>query len=159
MPINENCQISLTTRIPQPELVNLYGCSIGPETSIGPFVEIQNGVTIGDKCKIQSHSFICEGVTIEDQVFIGHGVIFTNDRYPAATNRNGNLKGLSDWNLEKTIVRRGAAIGSGSTILPGVEIGESAIVGAGSVVASNVEAGSTVHGNPATTHSVSSLNE
>jgi len=125
------------------EFVNLYGCEIGDESKIGAFVEIQRGV------KISSHTFICEGVQIEDQVFVGHGVTFINDRYPRAVNERGELQTGDDWNVVPTIVRKRASIGSGSTILCGVEIGEGAIVGAGSVVTKNVPAGSIVAGNPA----------
>ena len=129
--------------------VNLYGCEIGDQTSIGTFVEIQKGAIIGARCKIQSHSFICEGVTIEDEVFIGHNVNFLNDRYPAATTQDGRMKKDSDWQLERTTVKRRAAIGSAVVILPGVTIGEAAIVGAGAVVTKDVPAGATVVGNPA----------
>src|SRR6266571_2400926 len=129
--------------------VNLYGCEIGDETSVGTFVEIQKGVRIGSRCKIQSHTFICEGVTIEDEVFIGHNVNFLNDRYPAATTEDGRVKKESDWQLERTTVKRRAAIGSAVVILPGVTIGEAAIVGAGAVVTKDVPAGATVVGNPA----------
>lgn len=128
---------------------NLYGCRIGDETRIGPFVEVQKGATIGARCKISSHSFICEGVTIEDQVFIGHGVIFVNDRRPRATTASGRPQGHGDWTLEPTLVRRGASVGSGATILSGITIGENALVGAGSVVTRDVAAGETVAGNPA----------
>src|SRR3989440_5867508 len=118
--------------------VNLYGCEIGDRTSIGTFVEIQKGATVGRNCKISSHTFICEGVTIEDEVFIGHGVTFINDRYPRATNDEGSLQSESDWKVVPTLVKRGASIGSGATILCGVTIGERSIVGAGSVVTTNV---------------------
>jgi len=131
------------------EFVNLYGCEIGDETRIGTFVEIQRGAKIGRRVKVSSHTFICEGVEIEDQVFIGHGVTFINDRYPRATTADGALQGASDWTVVPTRVRRGATIGSGSTILCGVEIGESAIVGAGSVVTRDVAARTIVAGNPA----------
>ena len=129
--------------------VNLYGCEIGDQTSIGTFVEIQKGAIIGARCKIQSHSFICEGVTIEDEVFIGHNVNFLNDRYPAATTQDGRMKKDSDWELERTTVKRRAAIGTAAVILPGLTIGEAAIVGAGAVVTNDVPAGATVVGNPA----------
>ena len=129
--------------------VNLYGCEIGDQTSIGTFVEIQKGAIIGARCKIQSHSFICEGVTIEDEVFIGHNVNFLNDRYPAATTQDGQMKRDSDWQLERTTVKRRAAIGTAAVILPGLTIGEAAIVGAGAVVTNDVPAGATVVGNPA----------
>ena len=128
--------------------VNLYGCTIGDETSIGTFVEIQKGAVIGARCKIQSHTFICEGVTIEDEVFIGHNVNFINDTYPRATT-DGTLQTDADWKLVPTLVRRGASLGTGSTILGGVTIGEGAIVGAGSVVTRDVPARSIVAGNPA----------
>jgi UDP-2-acetamido-3-amino-2,3-dideoxy-glucuronate N-acetyltransferase len=130
--------------------VNLYGCEIGGGSKIGSFVEIQRGARIGRNCKISSHSFICEGVTIEDEVFVGHGVIFINDKYPGATTADGSLKTDDDWQVVPTTVKRGAAIGSGATILCGVTIGERAIVGAGSVVTHDVPAGAVVTGNPAT---------
>ena len=128
---------------------NLYGCEIGDETRIGTFVEIQKGVKIGARCKISSHSFICEGVVIEDGVFIGHGVMFVNDKRPKALNPDGNLKSDADWNCQKTRIGRGASIGSGATLLGGITIGEDALVGAGSVVTKDVPAGATVAGNPA----------
>jgi UDP-2-acetamido-3-amino-2,3-dideoxy-glucuronate N-acetyltransferase len=131
------------------DFVNLYGCEIGDESKIGTFVEIQRGVKVGRRVKISSHTFICEGVEIEDQVFVGHGVTFINDRYPRAVTAQGELQTASDWKVVPTIVRRGASIGSGSTILCGVEIGEEAIVGAGSVVTANVAARTIVAGNPA----------
>jgi len=131
------------------EFVNLYGCEIGDESKIGTFVEIQRGATVGRRVKISSHTFICEGVRIEDQVFVGHGVTFINDRYPRAVNEEGELQTGDDWKVVTTIVRKRASIGSGSTILCGVEIGEGAIVGAGSVVTKDVPAGSIVAGNPA----------
>jgi acetyltransferase-like isoleucine patch superfamily enzyme len=129
--------------------LNLYGCSIGDESRVGAFVEIQKNATIGRRCKISSHTFICEGVTIEDRVFIGHGVMFTNDSLPRATTANGELQGAEDWAVEPTVVRTGASIGSGATILPNVVVGEHAIVGAGSVVTRDVPARSIVAGNPA----------
>lgn len=128
---------------------NLYGCVIGDETRIGTFVEIQRGARIGARCKISSHTFICEGVTIEDGVFIGHGVMFVNDRRPKALNPDGSLQTNADWECQRTRVRRGASIGSGATLLGGITIGEDALVGAGSVVTKDVPAGSTVAGNPA----------
>jgi UDP-2-acetamido-3-amino-2,3-dideoxy-glucuronate N-acetyltransferase len=131
------------------EFVNLYGCEIGDESKIGTFVEIQRGATVGRRVKISSHTFICEGVQIEDQVFVGHGVTFINDRYPRSVNDRGELQTGDDWKVVPTIVRKRASIGSGSTILCGVEIGEGAIVGAGSVVTKDVPAGSIVAGNPA----------
>ena len=129
--------------------VNLYGCEIGDETKIGSFVEIQKNARIGARCKISSHTFICEGVTVEDNVFIGHGVTFINDRYPRATNVNGELKTEDDWNCQVTLIKRGASIGSGVTVLGGITVGRNAIVGAGSVVTADVPANATVAGNPA----------
>lgn len=129
--------------------VNLYGCEIGDETRIGTFVEIQKGARIGARCKISSHTFICEGVRIEDEVFIGHGVMFINDRHPRATNPDGTSQTEADWQLERTIVRRGASIGTNATILGGIEIGERATIGAGAVVTKSVPADATVAGNPA----------
>ncbi len=129
--------------------VNLYGCQIGDETRIGTFVEIQKGATIGSQCKISSHTFICEGVTIESGVFIGHGVTFINDRYPRAANADGTPQSEADWECQSTVVKAGASIGSGSTLLGGITIGENALVGAGSVVTKDVPAGATVAGNPA----------
>jgi acetyltransferase-like isoleucine patch superfamily enzyme len=129
--------------------VNLYGCEIGDGTKIGSFVEIQKGTLVGRNCKVSSHTFICEGVTIEDEVFIGHGVIFINDKYPRATTADGSLQSEDDWQVVETIVKRGASIGSGATILCGVTIGEQAIVGAAAVVTKDVPAGASVAGNPA----------
>jgi len=129
--------------------VNLYGCEIGDGTRIGSFVEIQKNARVGRNCKISSHSFVCEGVTIEDEVFIGHGVTFINDKVPRATNAQGKLQTDDDWQPIPTIVKRAASIGSGATILCGVTVGESAIVGAGAVVTKNVAPGETVIGNPA----------
>ena len=149
MPIADSVQIGRGVSIPHPQLVNLYGCSIGDETKIGAFVEIQKGAEIGARCKISSHTFICEGVTIEDGVFVGHGVVFINDRIPAAVTESGELKTESDWKLEKTLVRSRAAIGSGAVILCGVTIGEGAVIGAGAVVTGDVPAGVTVAGVPA----------
>jgi len=131
------------------QFVNLYGCEIGDESRIGTFVEIQKGAKVGRRVKVSSHTFICEGVEIEDHVFVGHGVMFINDRFPRAVNDRGELQGDSDWTMVPTIVRRGATIGSGATILCGVEIGENAIVGAGSVVTRNVPPATIVAGNPA----------
>jgi acetyltransferase-like isoleucine patch superfamily enzyme len=129
--------------------VNLYGCEIGDDSSIGTFVEIQKGVVIGARCKIQSHTFICEGITIEDEVFVGHNVTFLNDRWPAAVNNDGSVKGAEDWTLDRTLVKRRAAIGSGAVILPGLTIGERAVIGAGAVVTKDVADGAVVVGNPA----------
>jgi acetyltransferase-like isoleucine patch superfamily enzyme len=131
------------------KFINLYGCEIGDETKIGAFVEIQKNARIGRRCKISSHTFICEGVTIEDNVFIGHGVMFTNDTYPRSTTRDGNLQSEADWKVENTVVKRGASIGTGATILPNTCIGENAIVGAGSVVTKDVPANAIIAGNPA----------
>ena len=129
--------------------VNLYGCTIGDESKIGTFVEIQKGASVGRRCKISSHTFICEGVTIEDEVFIGHGVMFTNDRYPHATGDDGGLQTEADWQAVPTVVKRGASIGSNATIICGVTIGEGTVVGAGSVVTQDVPPGMIVAGNPA----------
>lgn len=131
------------------DFINLYGCRIGDNTKIGPFVEIQKNVAIGKNCKVQSHTFICEGVTIEDEAFIGHGVMFINDRYPRSTAASGVLQTESDWAVIKTLIRKGASIGSNATILCGVTVGEAAIVGAGSVVTKDVPDGAVVAGNPA----------
>jgi acetyltransferase-like isoleucine patch superfamily enzyme len=131
------------------KFINLYGCRIGAHTKIGAFVEIQKNALVGSYCKISSHTFICEGVTIEDEVFIGHGVMFINDAYPRATTAAGTLQTESDWKVETTLVRRGASIGSGATILAGVTVGERALVGAGSVVTRDVPPGAVVAGNPA----------
>lgn len=128
---------------------NLYGCEIGDESKIGTFVEIQRGAKVGRRCKISSHTFICEGVTIEDEVFIGHGVMFTNDLFPRATNGDGSLQTSADWKCLPTLVKKGAAIGSNATLLCGITIGERAVVGAGSVVTKDVPAGAVVAGNPA----------
>ena len=131
------------------KFINLYGCEVGEETKIGAFVEIQKNSRVGKRCKISSHTFICEGVEIEDNVFIGHSVTFINDSYPRATTASGELQTEADWKIEKTVVRKGASIGSGSTILCNVAIGENAIVGAGSVVTKDVPANAIVAGNPA----------
>ncbi len=129
--------------------VNLYGCEIGDRTKIGSFVEIQKNARVGSDCKISSHTFVCEGVTIEDEVFIGHGVQFINDKYPRATAADGRLQTDEDWTVVPTVVRRGASVGTGATILGGVEIGERAVVGAGAVVTRDVPPGCIVAGNPA----------
>jgi acetyltransferase-like isoleucine patch superfamily enzyme len=131
------------------KFVNLYGCEVGDETKIGAFVEIQKNAKIGKRCKISSHTFICEGVTIEDNVFIGHSVTFINDSFPRATNPNGGLQTEQDWRVERTLIKKGASIGSGTTILSNVVIGENAIVGAGSVVTKDVPPNCIVAGNPA----------
>ena len=141
MKLGENVRLS--------KFINLYGCEIGDETKIGAFVEIQKNARIGRRCKISSHTFICEGVTIEDNVFIGHGVMFTNDIYPRATSLDGKLQSEADWTVEKTVVKQGASIGTGATILPKTCIGENAIVGAGSVVTKDVPANAVIAGNPA----------
>ena len=147
-----NCiadDVKLGSNVRLSKFINLYGCEIGDETKIGAFVEIQKNVTVGKRCKISSHSFICEGVVIEDNVFIGHGVTFTNDTYPRATSLEGNLKTEADWKVERTIIKTGASIGSGATILANTNIGENAIVGAGSVVTKDVPPNAIVAGNPA----------
>jgi acetyltransferase-like isoleucine patch superfamily enzyme len=131
------------------DFTNLYGCEIGDDVKIGTFVEIQKGAKIGHRCKISSHTFVCEGVTIEDEVFIGHNVTFINDRYPRATTSGGALQTEADWSCESTVVKRGASIGSGAVLLCGVTVGENAIVGAGSVVTRDVPPGAVVAGNPA----------
>jgi acetyltransferase-like isoleucine patch superfamily enzyme len=131
------------------KFINMYGCTVGDDTKIGAFVEIQKNATVGNNCKVSSHTFICEGVTIEDGVFLGHNVTFINDSYPRATAADGQLQTEADWKVEKTVVRKGASIGSGSTILANVTIGENAIVGAGSVVTKDVPANAVVAGNPA----------
>lgn len=131
------------------KFINLYGCEIGDETKIGAFVEIQKNARVGRRCKISSHTFICEGVEIEENVFIGHGVTFINDSYPRATTASGELQTEADWKVEKTVVKKGASIGSGATILSNVTIGENSIIGAGSVVTRDVPANAIVAGNPA----------
>jgi UDP-2-acetamido-3-amino-2,3-dideoxy-glucuronate N-acetyltransferase len=149
MPIAPSVKLGEGVRIPQPELVNLYGCEIGAGTLIGSFVEIQAGAKIGARCKISSHSFVCEGVTIADEVFVGHGVMFTNDRDPRATNADGTPQTASDWMLLRTTVEARASIGSGAVIGPGLTIGAGALVGAGAVVTRHVPPDSVVIGNPA----------
>jgi len=149
MPIAPDVILGANVKIVHPELVNLYGCSIGAETKIGAFVEIQKQARIGERCKVSSHSFVCEGVTIEDEVFIGHGVMFTNDVYPAATTSEGALQTETDWKVIKTLVKRRASIGSNSTIIAGVTIGEGALVGAGAVVTHDVPNHAIVAGVPA----------
>lgn len=150
--MNEYCSIAPDVKLGKgvklSKFINLYGCEIGDDTKIGAFVEIQKNASVGRQCKISSHTFICEGVTIEDNVFIGHGVMFINDIYPRAT-ANGQLQTEADWKVERTIVKSGASIGTGATILANITIGENAIVGAGSVVTKNVPANCIVGGNPA----------
>ncbi len=141
--------VRLGTDVKLSRFINLYGCEIGDETKVGAFVEIQKNAKVGRRCKISSHTFICEGVTIEDNVFVGHGVTFINDSYPRATAASGQLQTEKDWKVERTLIKKGASIGSGATILCNVTIGENAIVGAGSVVTKDVPAGSIVAGNPA----------
>ncbi len=149
MPIAADVKLGKDVKIFQPELVNLYGCSIAAETRIGAFVEIQKNASIGARCKISSHTFICEGVTIEDEVFIGHGVMFTNDVYPSAVNADGSLQTEADWSVVETHVRTRAAIGSNVTILAGVTIGAHSLVGAGAVVSTDVPDYAIVAGVPA----------
>ncbi|PSB14900.1 N-acetyltransferase [Phormidesmis priestleyi ULC007] len=149
MTVNDDVQLGKNIRIFHVHLVNLYGCVVGDETKIGSFVEIQKNVKVGNRCKISSHSFLCEGVVIEDEVFIGHGVMFTNDLCPRATNEDGSLQMEDNWDVIETIVKRSASIGSNATILPGVTIGERALVGAGAVVTQNVPAYAIVAGVPA----------
>ena len=141
--------VKLGTNVKLSQFVNLYGCEIGNDTKVGAFVEVQKNAKIGERCKISSHTFICEGVTIEDNVFIGHGVVFINDIYPRATTGNGRLQTEADWKVDKTVVKNGASIGSGCTILANVTIGENALVGAGSVVTKDVPPNVIVAGNPA----------
>jgi len=141
--------VKLGANVKLSKFINLYGCEIGDETKIGAFVEIQKNSRVGRRCKVSSHTFICEGVTVEDNVFIGHGVTFINDRYPRATTSSGALQTEADWRVELTLVKRGASIGSGATILANVVIGENAVVGAGSVVTRDVPANGIVAGNPA----------
>lgn len=149
MPVAESVKLGENVKIFQPALVNLYGCSVGDDTKIGAFVEIQKNASIGPRCKISSHTFICEGVVIEDGVFIGHGVMFTNDRFPRATNADGSLQTEADWKVEVTRVKRSASIGTNATIISGVTIGESALVGAGAVVTKDVPDHAIVAGVPA----------
>jgi len=141
--------VKLGANVKISKFVNLYGCQVGEQSKIGAFVEIQKNATVGRNCKISSHTFVCEGVTIEDNVFIGHGVTFINDSYPRATTAHGALQTEADWTVEPTVVKRGASIGSGATILANLTIGENAIVGAGSMVTKDVPANTIVAGNPA----------
>jgi acetyltransferase-like isoleucine patch superfamily enzyme len=145
--VAENVRLGRDVKLSK--FINLYGCEIGDETKIGAFVEIQKNAVVGKRCKVSSHTFVCEGVTIEDNVFIGHSVTFINDSYPRATTAEGGLQTEADWKVERTLVKKGASIGSGSTILSNISIGENAIVGAGSVVTKDVPANSIVAGNPA----------
>jgi len=151
--VSEFCSIAADVKLGQgvklSKFINLYGCEIGDETKIGAFVEIQKNATVGQRCKISSHTFICEGVKIEDNVFVGHSVTFINDSYPRAIAADGGLQTEKDWKVEQTLVKKGASIGSGSTILSKVVIGENAIIGAGSVVTKDVPADAIVAGNPA----------
>jgi len=149
MPIAADVRLGKDVRIFQPDLVNLYGCSIGPETKIGAFVEIQKNAQVGARCKISSHTFICEGVTLEDEVFIGHGVMFTNDLFPRAVNEDGTPQTESDWTVVKTTVKKRASVGSNATVIAGVTIGANAMVGAGSVVTKDVPDFAIVAGVPA----------
>jgi len=141
--------VKLGENVKLSKFINLYGCEVGDQTKIGAFVEIQKNAKIGKNCKISSHTFICEGVTIEDNVFIGHGVTFINDTYPRATTADGGLQTEADWKVETTLIKKGASIGSGVTILANIVVGEEAIVGAGSVVTKSVPSGAIVAGNPA----------
>jgi len=151
--VNEFCSIApdvkLGRAVKLSKFINLYGCTIGDETKIGAFVEIQKNASVGNRCKISSHTFVCEGVIIEDNVFVGHGVTFINDSYPRATTSDGELQTEKDWRVERTVIKRGASIGSGATILSNLVIGENAIVGAGSVVTHDVAPNTIVAGNPA----------
>jgi acetyltransferase-like isoleucine patch superfamily enzyme len=149
VPISESVKLGKDVNIFHPSLVNLYGCTVGDETKIGTFVEIQKGAQIGARCKISSHTFICEGVVIDDEVFVGHGVMFINDRYPRATNEDGSMQSASDWKVETTRVKRRASIGSNVTIVSGVTIGEGAMIGAGAVVNKDVPDYTLVVGVPA----------
>lgn len=148
MPLKD-VNLAESAKVFHPDLVNLYGCTIGNETKVGTFVEIQKGAVIGERCKISSHSFICEGVTIEDEVFVGHGVMFINDIEPRATAEDGSLQTEADWSVVETRVCRGASIGTGAVIMGGVTIGTKALIGAGAVVTRDVEPGQVVAGVPA----------
>jgi UDP-2-acetamido-3-amino-2,3-dideoxy-glucuronate N-acetyltransferase len=152
MPISDDVRLGPGVKILHPQLVNLYGCAIGAETKIGAFVEIQKNAAVGARCKISSHTFVCEGVTIEDDVFVGHGVMFINDRHPRATGARGALQTDADWTVIPTLVRRGATIGSGAVVLCGITIGARAMVGAGAVVTRDVPDDAVVTGVPARQH-------
>jgi len=149
MPISDSVRLGRDVKIYHPDQVNLYGCTVGDETRIGSFVEIQKNASIGARCKISSHSFVCEGVVIEDEVFIGHGVMFTNDRFPRATNADGSPQGETDWSVEPTLVKKRASIGSNATVISGITIGEGALVAAGAVVTRDVANYAIVAGVPA----------
>jgi UDP-2-acetamido-3-amino-2,3-dideoxy-glucuronate N-acetyltransferase len=149
MPISDTSKLGANVKIYHPDQVNLYGCTIGDDSRVGSFVEIQKNSTVGARCKISSHTFICEGVTIEDEVFVGHGVMFTNDRLPRATNVDGSPMGDDGWKVEITLVKRCASIGSNATIVPGITIGEYALIGAGAVVTKDVPDFAIVAGIPA----------
>lgn len=149
MPIADSVKLGANVIIHHRDLVNLYGCTVGDDSRIGAFVEIQKNASVGARCKISSHTFICEGVHIEDEVFIGHGVMFTNDRRPRAANADGSPQSEADWSVEKTYIRKGASIGSNATIISGVTVGERALVGAGAVVTKDVPPGAVVAGVPA----------
>lgn len=149
MPVSDSVRLGANVKIFQPALVNLYGCSIGDDTKVGAFVEIQKNSTVGARCKVSSHTFICEGVEIEDEVFIGHGVMFTNDKFPLATNPDGSLQTEADWHVLPTRVLKRASIGTNATIIAGVTIGRGALVGAGAVVTKDVPDYAIVAGVPA----------
>ena len=149
MPVADSVQLGENVKIFHPSLVNLYGCSIGKDSKIGAFVEIQKNATIGERCKISSHTFVCEGVEIENEVFVGHGVMFTNDLFPRAANPDGSPQTEADWKVVKTVVKRGASIGSGATIVAGVTIGEFALIAAGAVVTRDIPPYAIAVGVPA----------
>lgn len=149
MPVADSVQLGENVKIFHPSLVNLYGCTIGKDSKVGAFVEIQKNATIGERCKISSHTFICEGVEIENEVFIGHGVMFTNDLYPRAANPDGSPQTEADWKVVKTVVKRGASIGSNATIVAGITIGEFALIAAGAVVTKNIPPYAIAVGVPA----------
>jgi len=149
MPVADSVQLGENVKIFHPSLVNLYGCTIGRDSKVGAFVEIQKGATIGERCKISSHTFVCEGVEIENEVFVGHGVMFTNDLFPRAANPDGSLQTEADWKVVKTVVKRGASIGSNATIVAGITIGEFALIGAGAVVTKDIPPYAIAVGVPA----------